>query len=285
MALVLASCSGGRGISPDVQTVGITIGLAQTTTTSIATERDRATSLFITEPIAVPSTTTIPVTPTPNRLPPIVPTTLVVEQQHRPVTNIAEIPTKPSPGAVALTFDDGPFVGWTETILRILDDYQITATFFVSTYLLPSNADLVRRLVEAGHSVQSLGNRHQNLTEMSDDEIRSELATSIDRLVEAGAPRPTCFRPPYGATNETVNRIAAELRLEVVMWSVDSFDYSYQEPGKVIESTLADIGPGDVVLMHDQWAPVHEIALPVIIEALAERGIGFSSLCGSSPRP
>ena len=37
---------------------------------------------------------------------------------------------------------------------------------------------------------------------------------------------------------------------------------------------------GDVVLMHDHWAPVWETALPVVIEELRARGIGFSTICG-----
>jgi peptidoglycan/xylan/chitin deacetylase (PgdA/CDA1 family) len=98
-------------------------------------------------------------------------------------------------------------------------------------------------------------------------------------IVAAGAPRPTCFRPPYGATNEDVLSVAEELGLEVVLWTVASLDTVHQEPDGIIASTLAIAAPGDVVLMHDHWASAHEIALPIIIESLLEQGVGFGPIC------
>jgi len=44
-----------------------------------------------------------------------------------------------------------------------------------------------------------------------------------------------------------------------------------------------DIHHGDTVLMHDQWAPIWETALPVVIAGLRDRGIGFSSICVEAP--
>jgi hypothetical protein len=32
--------------------------------------------------------------------------------------------------------------------------------------------------------------------------------------------------------------------------------------------------------MHDQWAPVWDTALPVVIDGITSRGIGFSTICG-----
>jgi peptidoglycan/xylan/chitin deacetylase (PgdA/CDA1 family) len=191
--------------------------------------------------------------------------------------------TEPAAGAVALTFDDGPFDGYTDEILEILAAQRVTATFFISTYRLPQVAHLIPELVAAGHSVQSHSDHHDDLTEMSAEEIRAELSTSIDKLVDAGAPRPTCLRPPYGATNDLVNRVAGELGLEVVGWTLNTLDYSLQDAERVIETTLEHIHEGDTVLMHDQWAPIWETALPVVITALVNRGIGFSSICVEAP--
>lgn len=190
-----------------------------------------------------------------------------------------EVSSEPAPGTVALTFDDGPFEDWTATILDVLDDRGVTATFFVSTYLLPKHAHLIPLLVDAGHSVQSHGNRHIDMTRLTEEEIRSELLTSIYRLVAAGAPRPACFRPPYGARDETVERVASDLGLEVVMWSVDSADTVRRNAAGVIDAVVGNAADGDIVLLHDQWAPVHETALPAVIEDIVARGLGFSPLC------
>ncbi len=189
------------------------------------------------------------------------------------------ITVDPPPGRIALTFDDGPFEELTPFILEILARYDIKATFFISTYRLPRNAHLIEEILAAGHSVQSHGNLHVRLPNRTREEILEEVQLSLDLIVAAGAPRPTCFRPPYGATNEDVLSVAEELGLEVVLWTVASLDTIHQEPDGIIASTLAMAVPGDVVLMHDHWASAHEIALPIIIESLLEQGVGFGPIC------
>ena len=139
--------------------------------------------------------------------------------------------------------------------------------------------DEVQEILAAGHSVQSHGNLHIRLPNRTREEILEEVQLSLDLIVAAGAPRPTCFRPPYGATNEDVFSVAEELGLEVVLWTVASLDTVHQEPDGIIASTLAVAAPDDVVLMHDHWASAHEIALPIIIESLLEQGVGFGPIC------
>ena len=231
-------------------------------------------------PVAVPSTSTT-----------IVPDAIPVDSvDPAPVTTAAPTPpvegsASPLPveGTVALTFDDGPFDGWTDAILEVLAAEGVQATFFISTYRLPQVGHLIPEIMAAGHSVQSHSDHHEDLTLMSEEDIRTELARSIDKLVDAGAPRPTCVRPPYGATNEIVNRIASDLGLQVVGWSLNSLDYSLKD-NRVIDTTLNHIQPGDNVLMHDQWAPVWETALPVVISGIRNKGIGFSTIC-TEPLP
>ncbi len=199
------------------------------------------------------------------------------------ITGPAPLVIDPPPGTIALTFDDGPFDVLTPLILEILDRYDIKATFFISTYRLPHNADLIQEILADGHSVQSHGHHHDRLPNKTRSEIVEEVQTSIDLIEAAGAPRPSCFRPPYGATNEDVFSVADELGLEIVLWTVNSADTFYQEPDGIIESTLALAAAGDVVLMHDHWASALEIALPIVIESLLERGVGFGPMCVPVP--
>ncbi len=68
---------------------------------------------------------------------------------------------------------------------------------------------------------------------------------------------------------------------EPVIWDVNSKDYAHQSAR--IAMSLADtIEDGDVVLLHDTHGYVWASALPVLIERLVERGLGFDTLCVSS---
>ena len=61
------------------------------------------------------------------------------------------------PGAVALTFDDGPF-SYTSDLLEILAAYGAPATFFLNGHCLGDvyyNSDIVERIVNEGHQLGS----------------------------------------------------------------------------------------------------------------------------------
>ncbi len=276
LVVLLGACSGGLGIEPTSRSVPVASQSSITILGPTATPRLELTE----EPVAVPSTISLPTTSddtTPTATAP------VTEGPFPARPTVIPRGTEPAEGTVALTFDDGPFDGYTDTILEALAAQRVTATFFISTYRLPRVAHLIPEMVAAGHSVQSHSDHHDDLTEMSEEEIRIELSTSIDKLVDAGAPRPTCVRPPYGATSDLVNRVAGELGLEVVGWTLNTLDYSLQDAERVIDTTLEHIHQGDTVLMHDQWAPIWETALPVVITALDARGVGFSPICVEAP--
>jgi peptidoglycan/xylan/chitin deacetylase (PgdA/CDA1 family) len=279
LGLGLSACTGAHGVEPDERT-----RLPDPATRPGATlvgPIDRPRLVLIRDPVAVPSTTTSPAPPGPSTT--TTPTTTPAATTSAPPQAEGLESSEPAPGTVALTFDDGPFENWTPILLDVLDAYGVKATFFVSTYRLPAEAALIPEILARGHSVQSHGDRHENLTRKTEEEIRLDLTTSIEKLIAAGAPRPTCFRPPYGSTNETVDSVAAELGLTVIGWSLNSLDYSEQDAARVTEITLEWVEDGDVILAHDQWAPIWETALPAVIEGVSERGLGFSPLCLPAP--
>lgn len=191
--------------------------------------------------------------------------------------------TEPRPGRVALTFDDGPDARWTQEVLDTLAAQGVHATFFVSGWRVERHPEVIAAIVAAGHSVQSHGFRHDDMTGWSVTAIKRDIEHSIEVIMAAGAPRPRCFRPPYGGVSRAVRTAAAELGLSVVMWDLDSADYALQNSGGVIEAVLTRIRVGDVVLMHDTWGSIHRRTLPVIVAAVEGDGMGFDVICSDAP--
>lgn len=67
---------------------------------------------------------------------------------------------------VAITFDDGPNIYWTEKFLDKLRDLKFHATFFVCGKFAEFHPDIVRRMVREGHSVGNHGYSHLPTTEL-----------------------------------------------------------------------------------------------------------------------
>ena len=92
---------------------------------------------------------------------------------------------------------------------------------------------------------------------------------------------PKCLRYPFGASNEHVR---AEIRahgMTPVPMGFNSFDYNRPGTEKIISWVLKNIYSRQVILMHDGFAKREQTvaALPVIIEGIKKKGLGFGVIC------
>ena len=55
---------------------------------------------------------------------------------------------------VYLTFDEGYEAGYTEKILNVLKENQVTAAFFITAHYVNTQPDLVQRMIDEGHIVR-----------------------------------------------------------------------------------------------------------------------------------
>ncbi len=183
-----------------------------------------------------------------------------------------------TPRAVALTFDDGPWPGSTQAILRILIRKRVPATFFLIGEQVPSQTSLVKAELAAGMEVGDHSWDHPldpPLAELGTAKIHDEI--SFTHTVEAadGADI-TAFRPPGGSWSDQVVRIAAAQGMRVILWSVDPRDWAPGATAKgIVHNVLSNVRPGSIVLMHDgggdRSATVK--ALPKIIAGIRKRGL------------
>ncbi len=178
---------------------------------------------------------------------------------------------------IALTFDDGPHPYYTPIILKILDEYDIKATFFmigenVSYY--PAAAEAV---FDAGHEIGNHTHHHRGLKSMSDKDILMEIEGCEDALFSLAEYRPRFVRPPEGAMSDTVRQVVKDLNYRIILWDVDTHDWAHTPPEEICRHVLEEIDAGGIILMHDfigHNSPT-PAALRLLIPALLERGYHF----------
>ena len=91
-----------------------------------------------------------------------------------------------------------------DRILRILDDYQTSATFFILGWVAENERDVVRKIADAGHEIASHGMTHAMLHRLSPDKFRGELIDSRKLLEDiAGQPVIGYRAPTFSVTNRT----------------------------------------------------------------------------------
>jgi peptidoglycan/xylan/chitin deacetylase (PgdA/CDA1 family) len=156
---------------------------------------------------------------------------------------------------VVLTFDDGPHPRLTPKLLDCLAAEALKGVFFVvgTNVAARGGRDIVARAFAEGHRIGNHTFSHPDLTKLSEEKVREEL-TRTEELIAEFLTEHKLFRPPYGAHNSVVDRIVSELGYHVVLWSVDSQDWSpANKPTKWINIALNQIKTRghSVFLCHD----------------------------------
>lgn len=176
--------------------------------------------------------------------------------------------------AVALTFDDGPGP-YTGRILDTLRRHGAQATFFTLGMEAGRRRLELHRAIADGHAIGNHSWGHADLTAGTAERARLQILDANAALVAGGAPRPRLFRPPYGAYDRRLLRIARGLGMLTVLWSVDAGDYKARSARKLAAAVLADTRPGSIVLLHDGGGnrTVTARAVPLIVRGLRRRGL------------
>lgn len=181
---------------------------------------------------------------------------------------------------IALTFD----ISWGETraepILKILKDNGVKdATFFLSSPWSKSHPAIVEHIKRDGFEIGSHGNKFDNYSTLSDEEIRSQISTAHSILTELIGKEPNLIRLPNGDFDKRVLRIADDLGYSVIQWDTDSQDWLNKGVDTLVNRVVSKAHPGDIVLLHasDSSQQTHE-ALPAIIEQLRTKGYQFVSV-------
>lgn len=179
---------------------------------------------------------------------------------------------------VALTFDDGGSVWQVRRILDALRDANVKATFFLLGDWAAANPDLVREIAAAGHEIANHSYSHPSLVWLNEEEMKSDIEAAQQILSGLSKEPVRLFRPPYGAYNSSVLNVVRELGLAaLVMWDVDTWDWTGSAAGTISYRVLTGVSPGSIVLFHLHGAHTAE-ALGEIIPDLKERGFVFTTV-------
>src|SRR5690606_8456484 len=174
-------------------------------------------------------------------------------------------------GYVGITFDDGPNSN-TTTLINLLNQNDLKpVTWFSQGNNVTSNPSLVTAMRAVGE-VQNHSFSHPQMGNLGYQQIYDELNRTNQAIQNAGAPKPTLFRPPYGTVNSTIQQAAQALGLRVITWDVDSQDWNGAS-ASAIANSVNQLQNGQVILMHDGSYANTNAAIPQIAANLRARGL------------
>ena len=171
---------------------------------------------------------------------------------------------------VALTFDDGPSQH-TERILDLLEWHGGRATFFVIGNLVENRPDTVRRAFNMGCEIFGHSWDHRNLTNLTPEEMEAQILAAHNSIEPiTGAPPLPLFRSPYGAVNETLRNVSADIGFAIVSWSLDPRDWQIRNADAVHAAIMNNVRDRAIILSHDLYGSTADAMERVIPELIAQ---------------
>ena len=187
---------------------------------------------------------------------------------------------------IALTFDDGPSLLYTEEILDILAENEAKATFFcIGTNMAGEGADLVRRMAEQGcqvctHGYSNLSATGGNVSTLGAEDQIAEIERGMQAITDVLGYEPSRYVRIGGEAlvGDVVPSLVPLIDAEIG-WSLDTGDWVYMDE-KSIYDVLMSAKAGDVVRMHDggDHQDITAAALKRALPKLKAKGFSFITI-------
>ena len=150
---------------------------------------------------------------------------------------------------IALTYDDGPVLNVTRTLLRNLNRYGASATFFCVGTQVEKWPDMARRELDCGHTVGSHTMEHAYAEDIHDASLllKDREQTLALHATQVG-PEPVLFRAPGGNYAKYQKH---EIGWPLIQWSSSAGDTGKNTERQLARHLTANAEDGSILLLHD----------------------------------
>jgi len=179
--------------------------------------------------------------------------------------------------AVALTFDDAPFVSDAD-VLRLLAREGVKATFYCIGANMEKDPAAAAAIAAAGHELGNHTYSHKRMVFKTPGFVAREIERTDALIRASGYKGAITFRPPYGKKLLTLPWYLSRHGVTSVTWDLEPDTYFPGDAARIEDYVLARAAPGSIILLHPlcgQACAADRAALPGIIKGLKARGYSF----------
>ncbi|MGA7934207.1 MAG: polysaccharide deacetylase family protein [Kovacikia sp.] len=176
---------------------------------------------------------------------------------------------------IALTFDDGPHPQYTPELLKVLDHYSISASFFCLGVCVNRAPAIAKAIYDRGHWLGVHGYDHRSFPLLSSPELKRTLQQTQSEIASACQITPEFIRdvrPPNGLFTPKTLSLLNQWNYRPVMWSVVPEDWVTPGINTVIRRVLKQVRNGSLIVLHDGYHGGEDVAetanqlIPMLIQ-------------------
>ncbi len=163
------------------------------------------------------------------------------------------------------------------SIIDVLNDKGVKATFFVGGCWADDNVETLNRIISSGHELGNHGYFHKDHKKLSYEDNVKEISNTGSVVKALCGTEMTLFAPPSGSFSPNTLKASYDLGYKVIMWSKDTIDWRDSNLTTIYNRATKDLAGGDLVLMHPKKHTLE--ILPSIIDYY--KSVGFDVVCVS----
>ena len=196
---------------------------------------------------------------------------------------MATMVVDPERKMVAFTFDDGPNTTYTDPILDVCEQYGVRATFFLIGKNIRKGDAQIKRMLSLGCEIGNHTWNHVNVEELTGEQMREQIGSVNDALMEQYGYAVHLFRPPYikygdkgSDTRETLVALMREWDMAIVNHTRSTHDtYDTYTADRIYERCTLETDElgkgldGSILLCHDKSARTAEAFARAVPELLS----------------
>ena len=129
-----------------------------------------------------------------------------------------------------------------------LKERGVKATFFLIGENADKNPEIVKRMAGEGHLIGNHTYHHVELTKVSENEARLELADTSAVIARITGKEPEYMRPPFGAWQR---KLEQEIQMLPVLWTIDPLDWTTENQDEIVNKVVTEAEENDIILLHD----------------------------------
>ena len=179
---------------------------------------------------------------------------------------------------VAITVDDGP-KDCTEKLLDGLKGKNAKVTFFLLGQNIDKRPDLVKRMVDEGHTIGWHSYDHEIKSTTKDKDVEQNFKLAQETLDKHGINyKYKFYRNPGGQKSEIIDKYAQQYGFSIFEWTNGNFNDKLPTAKQMCDSTFEGVvTSGSVILVHDYNETVVDGIL-LLVDTLIEKGFEVVNL-------
>jgi peptidoglycan/xylan/chitin deacetylase (PgdA/CDA1 family) len=160
----------------------------------------------------------------------------------------------PEKKAIALSFDDGPHPSYTTALLKVLEKYNVLASFFWLGTCVDRSPQVAKAVYQQGHWLGLHGYEHRSFPRLSAEALQQSLTKTQEAIALACDLDPKQVqdvRPPNGLFTPKTLKLLRQWQYRPVMWSVVPEDWTSPGISTVVERVMKQVKNGSIIVLHD----------------------------------